>query len=163
MVIIPAFSVGRTQTLLFMIREMEEQGLLPEVPIYVDSPMALKALEVHRSHIRDLNLSCRKLHIAGTQLFRPRKLKLCPKRDQSIAINNACEQGIIISASGMATGGRVLHHLRERLPYDKNTILFVGYQAEGSRGRHLLGGAKELKMFGEMIPVNADIEYVSGF
>ncbi|MDA0349071.1 MAG: MBL fold metallo-hydrolase [Verrucomicrobia bacterium] len=163
MVVIPAFSVGRTQTLLFMIREMEDQGLLPSVPIYVDSPMALKALEVHKNHIPDFNLTCRKLHIAGTQLFRPKKLKLCPKRDQSIAINNTHEKGIIISASGMATGGRILHHLKERLPKENNTILFVGYQAEGTRGRTLLEGAKELKMFGEMIPVNAHIEYIPGF
>lgn len=163
MVVIPAFSVGRTQALLFMIREMEELGLLPAVPIYVDSPMALNALEVHRNHIRDLNLTCRKLHIGGTQLFRPKKLKLCPKRDQSIAIHDTAEKGIIISASGMAEGGRVLHHLRHRLPDEKNTILFVGYQAEGSRGRALLDGVKELKLFGEMVPVNANIEYVSGF
>ncbi len=163
MVVVPAFSVGRTQTLLYMIREMEEAGQLPPVPIYVDSPMALKALEVHRRHIQDLNLNCRKAHIEGTRLFMPQKLKLCPKLDQSKAIHNAREKGIIISASGMATGGRVLHHLSNRLPNERNTILFVGYQAEGSRGRILLEGAKELKMFGQMVPVNASVEYVSGF
>jgi len=162
-VVIPAFSVGRTQALLFMIREMEEQGKLPIVPIYVDSPMALNALDVHQNHIHDLNLTCRKLKVGGTQLFRPQKLKLCPKLDQSKSIHNKKEKGIILSASGMATGGRILHHLMERLPDKKNTILFVGYQAEGSRGRTLLDGAKELKMFGEDIPVNARVEYVSGF
>lgn len=163
MVVIPAFSVGRTQTLLYLIREMEEAGEMPVVPIYVDSPMALKALEVHRQHIRDLNLLCRKDHITGTDLFRPGNLKLCPKIDQSKAIHKTREKGIIISASGMATGGRVLHHLKERLPDPRNTILFVGYQAEGSRGRSLLDGASELRMFGESVPVNARIEYVSGF
>lgn len=163
MVVIPAFSVGRTQLLLFMIRELEERGLLPVVPIYVDSPMALKALDVHQRYIHEMNLNCRKLHIAGTLLFRPKKLRLCPKLDQSKGIHNAKEKGIIISASGMATGGRVLHHLRTRLPNPNNTILFVGYQAEGCRGRSLLDGAKELKMFGENVPVNAEIKYVSGF
>ena len=163
MVVIPAFSVGRTQALLFLIREMEEEGLLPKVPIFVDSPMALKALEVHRNHIHDLNLRCRKLHVAGKQLFQPGKLKLCPKLNQSKSIHSVREPGIIISASGMATGGRVLHHLRERLPNEKNTVLFVGYQAEGSRGRRLLDGAGEIRMFGEMVPVNASIEYVPGF
>jgi metallo-beta-lactamase family protein len=163
MVVIPAFSVGRTQTLLYLIRELEEQGLLPEVPIYVDSPMALKALEVHKDYIRDLNLTCRKQHLTGTHLFRPKKLSLCPTVEQSKAIHKAKEKGIIISASGMATGGRVLHHLRERLPNENNTVLFVGYQAEGSRGRQLLDGAEELRMFGEMVPVKAKIEYVPGF
>ena len=163
MVVIPAFSVGRTQTLLYMIREMEEAGQLPAVPIYVDSPMALKALEVHQQHIQDMNLSCRKAHIEGTRLFKPQKLKLCPKLDQSKAIHQVRDKGIIISASGMATGGRILHHLSNRLPNERDTILFVGYQAEGSRGRLLLEGAKELKMFGQMVPVKAGIEYVSGF
>jgi len=162
-VLIPAFSVGRTQSLLYMLRELEEDGVIPSVPVYVDSPMAQRALEVHRGHIRDLNLVCRKKNIAGTRIFHPKHLILCPKREQSEAINKVPGGAIIISASGMATGGRILHHLRERLPHPRHTVLFVGYQAIGTRGRTLMEGAEELKMFGERVPVNARIASVAGF
>ncbi len=162
-VVIPAFSVGRTQTLLYMLRELEEEGLIPSVPVYVDSPMALKALDVHKNHVADLNIAARKQKILGTHLFKPKQTQHCRKVDQSKAINRIKDRAIIISASGMATGGRILHHLKERLPNPNNTILFVGYQAEGTRGRKLMDGAEELRMFGDDIPVNAKIEYIPGF
>jgi len=122
-VLIPVFSVGRTQSLLYMLRELEESGAIPSVPVYVDSPMAQRALEVHRGKIRDLNLLCRKKNISGTRLFHPRQLVLCPRRDQSEAINKVKGRAIIISASGMATGGRILHHLKERLSVERHTVL----------------------------------------
>ena len=161
--VIPAFAVGRSQTLLHVLRELEEDGRIPQVPVYVDSPMALEALEVHRSHIADLNLQCRKRHLAGVDLFRTSDLRLTATPQQSMAINRVGERAIILSASGMAAGGRILHHLKERLPHERNTVLFIGYQAEGTRGRQILDGRDHIRMFGTEVPVRAQIESLSGF
>jgi metallo-beta-lactamase family protein len=161
--VIPSFAVGRAQTLLYVLRELESAGAIPKVPIYVDSPMAIEALEVHRAHVPDLNLHCRAQAIAGVGLFRPEKLKLSVTRDDSIRINSIDSGAIIISASGMCTGGRILHHLAERLPDDRNTILFIGYQGVGTRGRTIVEGKPVVRMFGGEVPVKAKIENISGF
>lgn len=161
--VIPAFAVGRSQTLLYVLRELEAAGRIPSVPVYLDSPMANEALQVHRKHVTDLNLLCRKKSLSGVRLFHPEKLRLSVSRDQSIAINDIQKEAIIISASGMATGGRILHHLKERLPDSRNTILFIGYQAEGTRGKAILEGRESIRMFGREIPVEARIERIEGF
>jgi metallo-beta-lactamase family protein len=145
MLVIPAFAVGRTETLLYVIRELEEQKRIPELPVYVDSPMALEALEVFRKHLVDLDLESRVQVINGKKIFSPAKLHLARSREQSRAINDVKGPAITISASGMAVGGRILHHLSHRLDDRKNTILLVGYQAEGTRGRSLLEGAEFIK------------------
>jgi metallo-beta-lactamase family protein len=162
-VVIPSFAVGRTQTLLYILRELEQEGRIPELPVFVDSPMALEALQIHYKHVADFNLASRKKHIAGVELFHTAKLKLCPTRQDSMAINDVKEGAIIISASGMAAGGRILHHLRERLPEERHTILFIGYQAEGTRGRLIMDGRESVRMFGEEIPVRAKVESIPGF
>jgi metallo-beta-lactamase family protein len=161
--VIPAFAVGRSQTLLYVLRELEVAGRIPEVPVYLDSPMANEALQIHRRHIADLNLVCRKKYLSGVRLFQPNQLRLSVSRQDSININSVKKGAIIISASGMVTGGRVLHHLKERLPEPQHTILFIGYQAEGTRGRTILEGKEAVKMFGREIPVNAHIEQIDGF
>ncbi|MGC9452842.1 MAG: MBL fold metallo-hydrolase RNA specificity domain-containing protein [Oceanipulchritudo sp.] len=161
--VIPAFAVGRSQTILYVLRELEEAGRIPEVPVYLDSPMANSALGVHRDHIADLNLLCRKKSLAGVRLFHPKQLRLSVTRNDSIKINDIKKGAIIISASGMATGGRILHHLKERLPEPQHTILFIGYQAEGTRGRTILEGRESVRMFGRDIPVRARIERIEGF
>lgn len=161
--VIPSFAVGRAQTLLFLIRQLEAAGKIPKVPVYVDSPMAVEALNAHKAHIPQLNLMARKLTVAGTQIFKPEKLKLSVTREDSISINSVRGGAIIISASGMVTGGRILHHLSERLPNPANTVLFIGYQAEGTRGRSLLEGKPTIRMFGGDVPVAAKIESISGF
>ncbi len=161
--VIPAFAVGRSQTILFVLRELEMAGKIPEVPVYLDSPMANSALDIHKRHIADLNLLCRKKSLAGIRLFHPNKLRLSVSRQDSININSVKKGAIIISASGMVTGGRILHHMKERLPGKEHTILFIGYQAEGTRGRTILEGKESVKMFGHEVPVNAKIERIEGF
>lgn len=160
---IPAFAVGRSQSLLYLLREMETENEIPTLPIFLDSPMALKALEAHQNHLRDLNLTCRAKSLAGTDIFSPRKLKLISHVNQSKALNALEGPAIIIAGSGMATGGRILHHMKQRLPDPSNTVLFVGYQAEGTRGRDLVEGKESIRMFGADIPVRAHIVSVDGF
>lgn len=161
--VIPSFAVGRSQTLLYVLRELEEAGKIPSVPVYLDSPMANRALDVHKNHIQDLNLICRKKYIAGTRLFHPQKLNLSVTRQQSMAINTVQKNAIIISASGMVTGGRILHHLKERLSDPKHTVLFIGYQAQGTRGRTIVEGKESVKMFGQQVEIRAKIERIDGF
>jgi metallo-beta-lactamase family protein len=155
--VIPAFAVGRTQTLLYKIRELEEKGLIPKLEIFVDSPMAIKTVDVFKHHLPDLNLASRVEHLMGTPLFRPQNLHICKNREESIAINKIKSGAIIISASGMAVGGRVLHHLAERLPDSRNTILFAGYQAAGTRGRSIQEGKPTVKIHGQEIPIHAKV------
>jgi len=161
--VVPAFAVGRTQMLLYVLREMEEAGTIPRIPIYLDSPMAVEALGIHRRHVPDLNLPCRRKFVRGVQLFQPSDLHLSVTRDDSKKITAVEGPAMVISASGMAAGGRVLHHLQRRLPDPRNTVLLVGYQAEGTRGRSLQEGKPFLRMFGEEVPVNAHVDRVEGF
>jgi len=161
--IIPSFSVGRTQTILYLLRRLEEENKIPVLPVYMDSPMAIAASQVFEKHTNDLNLTARKFQGRGIDIFRTRDLHTCKTRDQSKAINQVAEKGIIISASGMVTGGRILHHLQARLPYRQHTVLFIGYQAEGTRGRAILDGKDSVKIFGAQVPVRAHIESISGF
>lgn len=161
--VIPSFAVGRAQTLLYVLRELEEAGKIPELPVYLDSPMANQALSVHRSHIADLNLVCRKKSLSGVRLFHPKNLQLSVSREQSMAINKVRKGAVIISASGMVTGGRILHHLRERLPDSRNTVLFIGYQAEGTRGKTIVAGKESVRMFGQEVEIKARVENIDGF
>jgi metallo-beta-lactamase family protein len=161
--VIPAFAVGRTQVLLYIIRELEEQGKIPSMPIYVDSPMALTATQVFNQHIGDYDLQARVEILKGIQIFKPKQWIACQTKEESMAINKVTKHAIIVSASGMATGGRILHHLKNRLPVDKNTVLLIGYQIEGTRGRALLDGQKEVKIHGQLVPVHAKVESISGF
>jgi metallo-beta-lactamase family protein len=161
--VVPSFSVGRAQTLLYLIRELEEQEQIPSLPIYVDSPMAIDATDIFEKRISDQDLMSRILTLKGKEIFRPKQLHLCKSRDQSKAINKQKSPAIIVSASGMATGGRILHHLRQRLPFPENTILFIGYQAIGTRGRTILEGKSEVKIHGESVPIRSKIESISGF
>ncbi len=162
--VIPAFAVGRAQTLLYVLRQLEDEGEIPAgIPVYLDSPMAVEALHIHRRHIADLNLTCRKEFLAGERIFKPRNLNLSVSTEDSKRINRIEGSAIIISASGMATGGRIVHHLRERLPVERHTVLFIGYQSEGTRGRSILDGKETVRLFGEDVPVRAKIERIDGF
>lgn len=161
--IIPSFAVGRTQEILYVIRKLEDKGEIPVMPVHMDSPMAIDATDIYCAHPEE--------HDLDMKLLMDRKLcPLCCKKfnihrtqEESKALNNLAGPLIIISASGMITGGRVLHHLRQRLPDPKTTVLFVGFQAEGTRGRVLQQGQKQIKMFGEIIPVMAKIKTIDGF
>jgi len=161
--LIPSFAVERTQVVLYYIRKLEEEGKIPILPVLADSPMAIEATEVFEKRLADQNLRTRMLKLEGKKIFYPEKLQFCRSREDSKAINKYKDGAIIISASGMATGGRILHHLALRLPEAKNTVLFVGYQAMGTRGRLLVEGRPDVKIHGQQIPVKASIESIAGF
>jgi len=165
-VLIPAFAVDRTEVILVRLRELMEQGKIPRIPIYADSPMALKALDYYREAINTGSKEIRPDVVSewkNRDPFDPGSLVELSTVDQSKSINNPTQPCIIISASGMATGGRVVHHLRQMLPNPLHTVLLVGFQAVGTRGRALIDGATEVKMHGELVPVRAKIEQLGEF
>ncbi len=161
--IMPAFAVGRTQEILFTLRELEGRGEIPELPVFVDSPMAVDATPIHLAHREDHDDEMARLVVAGVEPLRTRRLTFARSPEQSKAINKVEGPCIILSASGMATGGRVLHHLKQRLPDERTTVLLVGFQAAGTRGWSLQNGAATLRMHGEDVPVKARVASISGF
>lgn len=159
--LVPAFAVGRTQELLYLLREMEEEKLIPILPVYVDSPMAIQATHLYSSHREDHDEEMKAIELKHRNPLATAKMNFVQSVRDS---NNLCGlkgASIIVSASGMATGGRILTHLRECLPGESNTVLFAGFQAEGTRGRRLLEGEREIKIHGAMVPVRARIESIS--
>lgn len=165
-ILIPAFAVDRTEVILMALRELMEKKLIPLIPIYVDSPMALTALNFYREAISKNSPEIRdgvSDRWANQDPFDSGKLMQAQTAEESKMINDITETSIIISASGMATGGRVVHHLEHMLPDEKNTVILVGYQALGSRGRSLEEGAPEIKMHGKFVPVKAHIAKVESF
>ncbi len=163
MLVIPAFAVGRTQELLYQLRELEDQGRIPALDVFVDSPMAIDATAIALDHPEEFDREARALLARGVKPLAPRKLHLVRDADQSRALNHITGPGIILSASGMCTGGRIKHHLRQRLPNERNTICFVGFQAAGTKGRAIVEGAEEVWIHGEHVPVKAVIERIDGF
>jgi len=161
--IIPAFAIGRTQELVYTIRKMEDAGEIPAIPVYVDSPMGTEATEIYSRHTEEHDFEMAQLSNHERNPLRSRRMVVAKTPEQSKAINDMKGPLIIISASGMATGGRVLHHLAHRLPNADTTVLLAGYQAEGTRGRSLQDGAKEIKMLGEVIAVRAKVKVLDGF
>jgi len=160
-ILIPSFAVARVQLVTLILRELQESGDIADVPIHIDSPMAVKVTETYRRHVHsgvlDEALSDEEWH----RLF-PREVQLCSSVEESKELNRLRGPRIIISSSGMLTGGRVLHHLERLAPDARNLIVLVGYQAEGTRGRALLDGAKTLKMHGQMVPVRSEILTLAG-
>jgi len=161
--IIPAFAVGRTQELLFYIRELEEKNQIPTLPVYVDSPMAVRATSVFEKMKGYYDFRAKLLELEGREILRPKRLHCTKDVNESKALHNLEGPAIIISASGMLQGGRILHHLEHRISRPDNTVLFVGYQAEGTRGRAILEGKPEIKIHGQSVTVKAKIENISGF
>lgn len=162
-IVVPAFAIGRTQELLFELRALERAGAIPEVPVFVDSPMAVDATPLFLAHREDHDDEFARLVAEGEEPLRPAKVRFCRSPDQSKAINAVQGPCIIMSASGMATGGRVLHHLANRLPDPNTTVLLVGYQAAGTRGWSLQNGARTLRMFGTEVEVKARVATIGGF
>jgi metallo-beta-lactamase family protein len=158
-IVIPAFAIGRTQTFMYYLRRLEDQQRIPRVPVYVDSPMALSATDLYLKHKEDHDLEFAREEGSdgrGDPLD-VHEFHLTRSVDESKAINDVKRPCIIISASGMVSGGRVLHHLAQRLPDARNAVILAGFQAEGSRGRALQEGAKSLKLYGVDVPVGAEI------
>jgi metallo-beta-lactamase family protein len=163
MVVIPAFAVGRTQEILYHLSNLEDAGRIPVVDVFVDSPMACDATPIYLAHRDEHDLDMTTItERTGTPLS-TKRTRFVTSAAESKRINQHQGPGVIISASGMATGGRVLHHLKHRVPDPHNTVLFVGYQSEGSRGRKMLDGEKDVIIHGQRIPVRAEIRTVSGF
>jgi metallo-beta-lactamase family protein len=160
--VVPAFAIGRTQEVLFAIRALEDRGEIPILPVYVDSPMAVDATPIYLAHRDDHDDEMTRLVAEGKEPLRPDRLRFARSPDQSKAINRERGPVVIISASGMATGGRILHHLKQRLPDPRNTVLLVGYQAAGTRGWSLQNGAATLRIHGEDVPVKARVATLSG-
>jgi len=155
--VIPAFSIGRTQEILFRIRALEDEGRIPELPVILDSPMAIDATEQYARHHEEHDLEVKALEAEGTNPLRPARLQFSHTVEESKAINRRREAMVVISASGMATGGRVPHHLKRRLPYPENLVAFVGYQAHGTLGRELVEGADRVRIHGDEIEVVAEV------
>jgi len=154
-VLIPVFAVGRAQELLYYIHLLKSSGAIPDIPVYLNSPMAVDATEIFHNHRGEHRLTpeqcsalCRTAHMVNSV-------------EESKRLNETKGPMIILSASGMATGGRVVHHLKAFAPNPNNTILFVGFQAAGTRGAAMLDGVESIKIHGEYVPVRADVEYVS--
>jgi metallo-beta-lactamase family protein len=157
-VVIPAFAVDRTPVLLMMLRELVRSGAVPAVPVYVDSPMALAALDVYRDAVAVHDAQIRPEAWAGAEdPFDPGTLRLAHSPQESAAIDRDARPAVVISASGMATGGRVLHHLSRFAPDPRNLIVLPGFQVPGTRGRALLDGATALKIYGRYVPVRAEV------
>ena len=159
-IVVPAFAVGRTQELMYHLAALHRAYRLPRLPCYLDSPMAIDATEIYRAHPEDFDADMRTLLEGGRSPLDWGGFRLARTPAESKAINAVDGPVLIVSASGMATGGRVLHHLRRRLPDARSTVLLVGYQAAGTRGRSLEEGARWLRIFGAVVTVRAPVESV---
>ncbi len=162
--VVPAFAVGRTQELVAVLHDLFERKLLPEVPLYVDSPMAREATAVFRRHPECFDPPTEKLFREQDGApFGFARLRYVTSVEESRALNDVRTPCIILSASGMCEGGRVLHHLQHALGDSRNTVLFVGYQGDGTLGRRLRDGAETVNVFGEPVTVRAEIAALDGF
>lgn len=157
-VIIPAFAVGRTQEVLYALKKLEEAGRLPDIPIYLNSPLAIDATTIYIKYASEHNFF--KNGTEPTSAFHPRRLSYVHDAEESKHLNALAEPAIIISSSGMMTGGRILHHLKAYLPDANSTLVITGFQAAGTRGRAILDGAKAIKIHGMPVAVNAQVEFV---
>jgi metallo-beta-lactamase family protein len=161
-IIIPAFAIGRTQTFMYYLRQLEVDNKIPRLPVYVDSPMAQSATDLYLKYREDHDVEFMKIGANGQgDPLNVREFHLTRTTEESKAINNVHTPCIIVSASGMVAGGRVLHHLAHRLPDGRNAVILAGFQAQGTRGRALQEGAKTLRLFGQDVPVNAEIIQMS--
>ncbi len=161
--LIPAFAVGRTQHLMFLLQALRAEGTIPsDVPIFVDSPMAIEANRIVMRHPEAQDAEMREANANGGDVLGMRNVRFATTSIESKALNDIAYPAIIISASGMCEGGRILHHLAYKLPDHRTTVLFVGFQAIGTRGRALQDGREFVRMYGREIPVKARIETIDG-
>ena len=159
--IVPAFAIGRVEEVLYWLRRLEQTGRIPKVPVFVDSPMAVKALDHYRSHALELDQDSRP-GATEVSAFATARFEPVETAQESKKVTAMSGPAIVISSSGMATGGRVLHHLAAGLPDPRNTVLFVGFQAAGTRGRQLVDGISEVKIHGRFVPVQARVRKIDG-
>jgi len=165
-ILVPAFAVDRTEVILMALRELITKNSIPNIPIYVDSPMALTALDYYREAVRKNSPELRDgvaERWKSEDPFNPGDLNQMRTTEQSKSLTKLAKTSMIISASGMGTGGRVVHHMKNMLPDPKNTVILVGFQAAGSRGRSLEEGKREIKIHGKWVPVHAHVVKVESF
>jgi len=162
-VVVPAFAVERTQKFLFLLKEMMEAGEMPRVPVHADSPMAIQAVEIFLKYRDEFSEATRRLIARHGSPLQWEGFFFDEKVEESKRINESRYPCVIVSSSGMATGGRVLHHLAQRLPDPKNQVLFIGFQAPGTRGAAIKAGARTVKIFGEEVPVRAQVAAIEQF
>jgi metallo-beta-lactamase family protein len=161
-VIMPSFAVGRTQTLLYYLRELKSRHEIPDIPVIIDSPMASDATTIYKRHTNEYDETSLGIVERGSQPFGMPKMFFTRDRNDSKKLNSIFEPMILISASGMLSGGRILHHLKNRISNERNTVLFVGFQPPGSRGDWIKRGGGTVKLLGEEVVVRAEIEEISG-
>ena len=162
-VVVPSFAVERTQKFLFLLKELMETNQIPRVPVHADSPMAIKAVQIFLKYTEEFSPDTKALiEKYGSPLEWP-NFYFDVTQDDSKKINESKYPAIIVSSSGMVTGGRVLHHLMQRLPDPRNLVLFIGFQAPGTRGFTIKNGAPEVKMFGQEVPIRAQIASLEQF
>ena len=160
---IPSFALERTQEMLFELNELHNKKTIPDVPIFIDSPLAIKMTDVYKKHVKDFNKAANYLIDSGDDVFRFPGLRMTPSVDESKAINDVPLPKIIIAGSGMSQGGRILHHEIRYLSDPNSTILFVGYQVDGSLGRRIQKGDKVVTIYRQKVEVKAHIETISSY
>lgn len=161
--IIPAFSLGRTQEIVYVLNKLKNKGLLPNIKVYVDSPMSTNVTDIMRDHVTSFNEKLQEYIKTDPDPFGFNNLIYIREKAESIALNTSKEPCIIISASGMMDAGRVKHHLKNNISDAKNTILVVGYCSPNSLGRHIKDGDKQVKIYGESYEVRADVEVIDSY
>ena len=162
-VVVPAFAVERTQKFLFLVKELIESGEVPRLPVYTDSPMACKAVDIFLKHTEEFSEDTRNLIAKyGSPLQWP-GFKFATTTEDSKKINDSRYPCVIVSSSGMVTGGRIQHHLIQRLPDPRNLVLFIGFQAPGTRGSTIKSGASDVKIFGQIVPIRAQVAALEQF
>lgn len=157
-VVVPAFAVGRTQEILYILKKLEDAGRLPDIPIYLNSPLAIDATAIYIKYASEHNFF--ENGSEPTSAFHPSRLVYVHDAEESKHLNALPGPAIIISSSGMMTGGRILHHLKAYLPDPNSTLVITGFQAAGTRGRSILDGAKAIKIHGLPVAVNAEVEFI---
>lgn len=161
--LIPSFAVERAQELLYEMNGLVENKRIPSVPIFIDSPMAIAAIDVYKKYPQYYNQETTYLMKSGDQIFQFPRLTLTRSAEESKRINEVPPPKVIIAGAGMSTGGRILHHERRYLPDPKNMILIIGFQSAGTLGRRIFDGAQEVMIFGEQVPVRARVKAIGGY
>jgi len=162
-VVVPAFAIERTQKFLFILKHLVESGQIPRLPVFCDSPMAIKAVQIFLKHTEEYSDDTRNLiQQYGSPLNWP-GFTFASTPEESKKINQVQSPSIIISSSGMVTGGRIMHHLAQRLPDPRNLILFIGFQAPGTRGFTIKSKAPQVKLFGDSVPIRAQVAALEQF
>jgi metallo-beta-lactamase family protein len=162
-VVVPAFAIERTQKFIFLLKHLMEEQQIPRIPVFCDSPMAIKAVEIFLKHDEEYTDETRSMiRKYGSPLQWP-GFTFCLTTEESKKVNDVTTPAVILSSSGMATGGRILHHLAQRLPDPKNLVLFIGFQAPGTRGFTIKSKSDEVKIFGDFVPIRAQVAALEQF